>query len=235
MPVARPIDPVTRSGSPPSIVLFDLDGTLADTAPDLARALNRLLAEMGRAPLPLATIRPVVSRGTEALLELAFGPAGDEAARQGLRERLITLYTDAIADETRLFPGMDGLLEGLESRVIPWGVVTNKPARLTDPLMAELGLAERAACVVSGDTTAFRKPHPGPLLHACRLAGTVPAGGVYIGDAERDIAAGRAAGMATLVALFGYIGDDEDPATWRADGLVDDVDGILDWLGFGTA
>ncbi len=216
----------------PAAVLFDLDGTLADTAPDLARALNRLLDEEDRPPLPLDEIRPVVSRGTEALLDLAFGPAGDDVGtRLRRRERLLSLYTASIADETRLFPGMAVLLDRLETAAIPWGVVTNKPARLTEPLMEELGLARRAACIVSGDTTPYRKPHPGPLLHACRTIGVEAPGCLYVGDAERDIAAGRSAGMTTLVALFGYIAPDDDPLAWSADGLIDAAPAILDWIG----
>ena len=210
-------------------VLFDLDGTLADTAPDLAYALNALLTEQGRAPLPFTAIRPVVSHGATALVRLGFAAAEGEQF-ETLRQRLLALYQQHIARETRLFDGMAQLLDYIEGAGMNWGVVTNKPAFLTDPLMAALSLSARAACIVSGDTTANRKPHPEPLLHGCRLAGSTAAHCLYVGDAERDIRAGRDAGMLTLVAGFGYIGADERPEEWGADGLVAQAVDIIDWL-----
>jgi phosphoglycolate phosphatase len=211
-------------------VLFDADGTLLDTAPDLARALNRLLAEAGRGPLPLAEIRPHVSHGARALVRLGFGLERGEPDFEPRRLRLLELYREDLSTQTRLFPGMQGVLEALEDRGLPWGVVTNKPAWLTDPLMEALGLAQRAACVVSGDTTTNSKPHPEPMLHACRLVGVTPGRCLYVGDAPRDVAAGRAAGLHTLVALFGYIGRDERPETWGADGLIERPLDLLEWL-----
>ncbi len=211
-------------------VLFDLDGTLADTAPDLAYALNTLLGEQGRAPLPFAVIRPVVSNGATALVRLGFNLPAEHAGFDTLRQRLLALYQEHIARETRLFEGMAELLDYIEGAEMNWGVVTNKPAFLTLPLMAALGLSARAACIVSGDTTAKRKPHPEPLLHGCRLAGSTAAQCLYVGDAERDIIAGREAGMATLVARFGYIGAEERPEHWGADGLVAQPVHIIDWL-----
>lgn len=217
-------------------VFFDLDGTLADTAPDLARALNTLRGERGLTPLPYETIRPQVSCGTEALLRLGFGDDyASNPKHEGLRERYLELYLDGIADETTLFPGMAEVLDCLERLGIAWGVVTNKPAFLTDPLMEALNLSNRSACAISGDTTAFRKPHPAPLLFACKTAGTQPQTCVYIGDAQRDIEAGRRAGMQTLAALFGYIEAEERPLDWAADGHVDSAHDILPWLGLRTS
>jgi len=217
---------------PPTLrtVLLDLDGTLADTAPDLAYALNRLREEEGRAPLPYEVIRAAVSHGSSALVRLGFGDVTDETAFAALRQRLLDRYHRHLARDTRLFAGMDALLQYVEDNGLNWGVVTNKPAFLTDPLMAALGLAARAACIVSGDTTAYCKPHPEPLLHACRLAGSAAAECVYIGDAERDIRAGRAAGMHTLAATFGYLGEADRPQEWGADALVDDPAAIIRWL-----
>jgi phosphoglycolate phosphatase len=211
-------------------VLFDLDGTLADTAPDLAGALNTLLAELGRPSLPLATIRPHVSHGASALLRFALGVARESPGYDDLLQRFLALYRGAIAAQTRLFDGMPALLAAAEARGLPWGVVTNKPAWLTDPLMAALGLTARAGCIVSGDTTAYAKPHPEPLLHASRVLAVPPAACLFVGDAERDIEAGRRAGMRTLVARFGYLGPDDRPASWGADGLVDSPGEILAWL-----
>lgn len=211
-------------------MLFDLDGTLADTAPDLAYALNSLLREQERDPLPYESIRPVVSHGATALVKLGFGFDPGEPIFAALRDRLLSLYQQHIARETRLFAGMAELLDEIERRNMNWGVVTNKPAFLTQPLLAALGLTQRAACIVSGDTTANKKPHPQPLLHACRVAGSQAAQCVYVGDAERDIRAGKEAGMNTLVALFGYLAPEEKPENWGADGLVSSPSDIMSWL-----
>lgn len=211
-------------------VLFDLDGTLADTAPDLAYALNTLLSEHGRAPLPYETIRPAASHGAAALIELGFGIPRDTQKFAPLRERFLEIYRAHLTRETRLFPGMEETLSSLAARGLRWGIVTNKPAFLTEPLIEQLGLAGEAVCVVSGDTTRNRKPHPEPMLHACRLAGSRPDECLYIGDAERDIEAGRTAGMKTLVALFGYIGDQDRPEAWGADGMIRTPQDIFAWL-----
>jgi phosphoglycolate phosphatase len=211
-------------------VLFDLDGTLADTAPDLAYALNCLLREQERAPLPYEVIRPVVSHGATALVKLGFGLSPNEPVFSALRDRLLSLYQEHLARETRLFDGMAELLNEIEKLDMNWGVVTNKPAFLTQPLMAALGLESRAACIVSGDTTANKKPHPEPLLHACHLAGSNAAQCLYVGDAERDIRAGKAAGMSTLVAMFGYIGDEDRPETWGADGSIGTPAAVVAWI-----
>lgn len=211
-------------------VLFDLDGTLADTAPDLARALNRLLAEAGRPPLPFERIRPVVSHGSPALIRIGFGLEPGDPGYAERRARLLALYAADLCRDTRLFPGVPELLAGLRARGLGWGIVTNKPAFLTDPLIDRLGLPHPPACVVSGDTTSNKKPHPEPMLHACRLADATPEACLYVGDAERDVRAGREAGMRTLVALFGYIGENESPAQWGADALVDSPLAVLDWI-----
>jgi N-acetyl-D-muramate 6-phosphate phosphatase len=211
-------------------VLFDLDGTLADTAPDLAYALNCLLREQRHPPLPYERIRPVVSHGATALVKLGFGLNPEEPEFSALRDRLLSLYQQHLARETRLFDGMAELLAFIEQQGMNWGVVTNKPAFLTEPLMTALGLAARAACIISGDTTANKKPHPGPLLHACRLTGSAAGQCLYVGDAERDVRAGLLAGMHTLVALFGYISVEDHPEGWGADALVADPGDIIAWI-----
>jgi 2-phosphoglycolate phosphatase len=210
-------------------MLFDLDGTLLDTAPDMGGALNRLLDEEGHAPLPATTIRPCVSHGAARLVKLGFpSVAGEEFER--LRLRFLELYARHLAVATQPFPGLLDLLDELERRSVRWGVVTNKPGWLTDPLLAQLGLSQRAGCVVSGDTVAERKPHPLPLLHAADLIRVAPQACVYVGDAERDIQAGRAAGMRTVVAAYGYLGADDSPASWNATGIVDHPRQLLSWI-----
>jgi phosphoglycolate phosphatase len=211
-------------------VLFDLDGTLADTAPDMARALNLQLARHGRPALPFEAIRPHVSHGARAMMRIGFALEAGDADYPALRQEYLDIYRENLALETAPFPGMPELLAALESRGAPWGIVTNKPAWLTDPLMGALGLAERAACIVSGDTAARPKPHPDPVLHACALIGVRPRDCWTVGDAQRDIAAGRAAGTGTLAALFGYLAEGDDPACWGADGLIGAPLEVLDWL-----
>lgn len=213
----------------PAALLLDLDGTLLDTAPDMGGALNRLRAEHGLEPLAAERIRPVVSHGAMRLVALGFPDASGPRFEE-LRQRFLALYAANLALGTRLFPGFEAVLAGLEARGLPWGIVTNKPGWLTAPLLAALGLDIRAACAVSGDTVAERKPHPLPLLHAAALIGVEPARCVYVGDAERDIQAGRAAGMTTLVAAYGYIADDEDPRRWQPDGVVEAPQDLLDWM-----
>lgn len=211
-------------------VLFDLDGTLLDTAPDLAWCLNCVLTEYRLPNLTYEQIRPVVSHGGAALIQLGFGLQSGDTGYDERRQRLLDLYRDNLSRETRPFPGMDDLLQALEGRGLKWGVVTNKPGWLTDPLMRALDLYDRAAVVVSGDSLPQRKPHPAPILHACEQAGCVPHECLYVGDAERDIEAGRRAGVHTLAALFGYIAPDQDPLDWQADALVDSPGEILDWI-----
>lgn len=216
------------------LVLFDLDGTLVDTAPDLAAALNALRSEHGLAPLPFAAIRPAVSHGSPALLHTGFGITPDSPDYPALRERLLALYETRLCVESRLFDGMTGVLDAIERRGFAWGVVTNKPGWLTEPLLRHLALAPRTACVVSGDTTERRKPHPDPLLYASRTAGIEPGACVYVGDAERDIRAGRAAGMHTVAARYGYLAPDDHPESWGADLIIDRPRELLDWLDRGS-
>ena len=211
-------------------VFFDLDGTLADTAPDLGGALNTLLIERGRAPLSQDIIRPIASNGSPGLIKLGFGVTPEHPDYLALRTRFLEIYSDGLCVHTALFPGVANVLAELGRRDIKWGVVTNKPAFLTEPLIKTLNPSPAPACIVSGDSTANRKPHPEPMLHACKCAGCEPLQCVYVGDAERDIQAGREAGMQTLVALFGYIGKDDAPANWGADGMIKTPHELLDWL-----
>lgn len=211
-------------------VLFDLDGTVADTAPDLAFALNTVLAEEGRPALPIERIRPVITFGTRGLIELGFGIDADHPSFHDLRERLLALYSQHLVRQTRLFPGIPQLLDALEQRGLNWGIVTNKPGWLTEPLVAQLGLAQRAACVVSGDTTAQPKPHPGCMLYACERVGSQADQCLYIGDAQCDIEAGKRAGMKTLIALYGYIPSIVATEHWGADGTIDHPMAIVDWI-----
>lgn len=203
----------------PGAVLFDLDGTLLDTAPDMVASLNSLRAEEGLAPLPYALARDHVSNGALGLLRVAFGEL-DDVRRPRLHRRYLELYRERLCLETRLFPGMETILDELERNAIAWGVVTNKPQHLTEPLMEGLDLLTRAACVVSGDTLPERKPHPRPVLHALERIAVAPERAVYVGDAARDIEAGRAAGVATIAVRFGYIEPDADIGTWNADHVV---------------
>ncbi len=211
-------------------VLFDLDGTLLDTAPDLANALNAVLALNGRPTLPFEQIRPVVSHGGSALIQRGFRLQPDHPDFEPLRKQLLDYYQAHIADETTLFPGMAEVLEHIENNGLKWGVVTNKPGWLTEPLMEALGLSRRAAGIVSGDTLNERKPHPAPLLYACEMIGSAPQQCLYVGDAKRDIEAGHNAGMPTLVAMFGYLMEDDRPESWGATAMIRHPAEILEWI-----
>jgi N-acetyl-D-muramate 6-phosphate phosphatase len=210
-------------------VLFDLDGTLLDTAPDFARSLNLLLSERGLEPLPFARIRSYCSHGSAALVRLAF-PDESEAEFIVSRDRLLDIYREQLAVETRIFEGMDTVLSELDRRGLPWAIVTNKPGWLTAPLLDALGLATRAASVVSGDTFPERKPHPRPLLFAAEEMKVAPERCLYVGDAERDMLAARAANMRALAVRFGYIAPTDKPHEWPAHGWVDTPLEVLDWL-----
>jgi phosphoglycolate phosphatase len=198
-------------------VLFDLDGTLLDTSQDMAAALNALLREEGRTELPYEKIRAQVSHGARGLLQLGFGlsPVDEDFLR--LRDRFLELYEADLYRHTRLFAGMDEVLEWCEARGLRWGIVTNKPGYLTQAVIRHLELWQRTACVVSGDCLPRRKPHPDPLLLGAEQAGLTPENCCYVGDAERDIQAGKNARMRTVCALWGFIGEDEDPLAWQAD------------------
>jgi N-acetyl-D-muramate 6-phosphate phosphatase len=215
---------------PVDAVLFDLDGTLADTAPDLAAALNRVRVDLGLAPLPFARLRPHASHGARGLIGAGFGYAPDDAEFAALRDAFLAHYESALCVDSTLFPGVDLMLDAVEARGLRWGIVTNKVTRFTLPLVADLKLAPRAGAIVCGDTTSHAKPHPAPLLHAARTLGVAPERCVYVGDAARDIEAGRAAGMRTLVASYGYLGDADMPDAWRADGAVATPHELVSWL-----
>jgi N-acetyl-D-muramate 6-phosphate phosphatase len=197
-------------------MLFDLDGTLADTAPDLAAALNHVLQSENRDPLPFEEIRPWVSHGAKYMICKGFKEKPLHIDK--LWSQLVDFYQHNIATHTRLFEGMDQVLRTLEKRQLKWGIVTNKPAFLTDPLVQALDLD--CKCVISGDTLAVKKPDPAPLLYACQQLAVDPANVWYVGDAERDIEAGRRAGMRTAAALFGYLDAQDRPETWGADILL---------------
>jgi len=202
-------------------VLFDLDGTLADTAPDLVAAVNKVRTDRGLPPGPYETLRLQASHGARGLIGSAFGVTPDDAAFPALRDAFLANYEAALCVQSRLFDGVPELLAALTENGIPWGIVTNKAAWLTNPLVKLIGLSETAACVVSGDTTPHSKPHPAPLLYAAECIGIAPAHIVYVGDDLRDIQAGKAAGMATIAAAYGYCGDTLAPAEWQADAVVE--------------
>jgi N-acetyl-D-muramate 6-phosphate phosphatase len=200
-------------------VLFDLDGTLLDSAPDLYAALLAQCAEQGAPPPPYAPVREVVSRGARAVLRCAFADRG-EAALEALVPRYLQLYQDVMAQQTRAFDGVDELLARIEAHGLRWGIVTNKAAFLTDELVARIGWAQRASAVVSGDTLAVKKPDPAPVLLACERAGVTPAQSLFVGDDRRDVQAGAAAGLYTVAVSWGYL-DGGDPQTWGADKVLD--------------
>jgi N-acetyl-D-muramate 6-phosphate phosphatase len=220
--------PSSLSLPKPRAILFDLDGTLADTAPDLAAAINLLETERGLAPTPYNRLRPVTSGGAPGLIKVAFGLKPDDDGYAELRTGFLANYAAALASASTLFDGVPDLLQALQQRGLAWGIVTNKAMRFTDPLVPQIGLQD-AACVISGDTTSHSKPHPAPLLEAARRLGLAPHECWYVGDDLRDIQAGRAAGMATIAAAWGYCGDVE-PASWGADALAATPLQLLDWL-----
>lgn len=214
----------------PQAILFDLDGTLADTAPDLGRALNLQRGRHGLPPLPDEVIRPYASHGSRGLLGIGFGLKPEDDAFAAMRDEYLALYDEVFRERPVLFDGMAEVLSSIEEMGMPWGVVTNKPRRFTLPLMQALGLAGRAASIVSGDDCERPKPHPDTLLLASRQAGVEPATCWYVGDAERDIIAGRAAGMRTLVATYGYLGEDDRPEAWNAQGMIATPKALLELL-----
>ena len=204
-------------------VLFDLDGTLIDTAPDMGAALNNLLIGEGRDPLPLESIRPFVSQGGLVLTQLGFGKSVSEQEIEPLRQRFLKHYRDIVADNSAFFEGMEEVLITLEKNNLLWGIVTNKPEWLTTPLLKQINLeqsslSQRSSVVICGDTQEFKKPHPQPLIIAAKTIGVVCANCIYIGDDKRDIDAGNSANMITLSAAYGYIESTTDLAEWKADG-----------------
>ncbi len=218
---------------PHEAVLFDLDGTLIDTAPDFIAVLNRQRLAHGREPLPPARIRSVVSQGSRAVVALGFGDHFDleSPELEALRQEFLTTYLKHIADESRLFPGMDELLAGLEARGTPWGIVTNKPSLYTTPLLAALALDQRCRVAICPDMVNHSKPHPEPMLKAAHALGVAPERCIYVGDHRRDIEAGRNAGMHTVAVGYGYILDGETALDWEADHTVDTVSELSRLLG----
>ena len=215
---------------PVRAVLFDLDGTLADTAGDLAAALNRVRADRDLPPLPLAMLRPHASDGSRGMLGTGLGVTHEHPHWETLKDAFLAYYGAALAVHTQLFADAERVLAEIERRRLSWGIVTNKAARFALPLLEHLALAARANVIVCGDTTGQTKPHPAPLLHAAAQLGVGPADCVYVGDAERDVAAARAAGMAALVAQYGYIASDITPQSWAPDGCIESLSGVLAWL-----
>jgi len=207
--------------SPYHGVFFDLDGTLADTAPDLVAAANQLLIARKRAVLPYEVLRPRASAGARGLIAGAFGIEPGHPDFNHLRDEFFANYENALLVDSVLFDGIDELLNQLDQAKLPWGIVTNKHERFTHPLTELMGLRQRAASTVSGDTTPHAKPHPEPILHAAKLAQVDPTKGLYVGDDIRDIVAGKAAGMKTVAAAYGYCGCAEPPEAWGADFLVE--------------
>lgn len=211
-------------------VLFDFDGTLADTATDLGHALNRQRTARGLPALPIEQIRSQASAGSRGLLGLGFNIKPGDNDYESMRDEFLDFYTQRLCHDTCLFPGVDELLEHLEKRNLPWGIVTNKPARFAHPLIEMLGLAQRVACVICGDETTNTKPHPEPLLTASNKIAISPAHCIYLGDDIRDVQASLAAGMQPIVARYGYLGNDQPPETWGARHLIDHPKELLNYL-----
>jgi len=211
-------------------VLFDLDGTLADTAPDLGGALNRLLERYGRERVPLERLRPQASHGARGLLQIGFDIRPGDPYYDELRDEFLELYASNLCVDTILFDGVPELLKTLEDRELPWGIVTNKIRRFTEPLVRELDLDKRAACVVSGDSYAKPKPYPDPLIGAARELDLPPDTLIYVGDDERDMRAGLAAGMRVVAARYGYLGSELPPEQWNAHAIVDAPGELLGFI-----
>jgi len=218
------------AGADRPVLLFDLDGTLVDSAPDLAGAANDLRARHGLAPLPYADLRPMVGSGARGMVGVAFGVGPEDARFEGLRDAFLARYAERLLVDTRVFDAVQPVLARLEAAGLPWGIVTNKAMRFTEPIVHGLGLAARAAVVIAGDTTPHAKPHPAPLLEAARRLGVDPRRCAYVGDDHRDIVAGRAAGMTALAAAWGYLGQGEPVQAWGADRVLDAPDQLLNWL-----
>lgn len=219
------------NGRPAEVVLLDLDGTLIDSAPDLAGAANDLRASHGLEPLPYEHLRPMVGAGARGMVGIAFDRRPGDAGYDELRAAFLVRYAERMLDSTHVFDEMLPVLDAIEAAGLRWGIVTNKALQLARPIVAGLGLDERAAVLVGGDSTPFAKPHPEPLFEAARQVGAQPRHCVYIGDDLRDIQAGRAAGMAVLAAGWGYLGVGEPVESWGADAVADRPAALLKWLG----
>ncbi|MCF8177645.1 MAG: HAD-IA family hydrolase [Sulfuritalea sp.] len=211
----------------PEAILFDLDGTLADTAPDLGGALNRLLIEQGREPLPMDKLRPHVSSGARGMIGAGLGVTPADSQYTELQQRFLTIYQEGLCVDTRLFSGIKQHLDELENKSIKWGIVTNKSQRFAIPLMQQLGLRQRSACIICGDSAQRAKPHVHPMQLASAVIGVAAENCIYVGDDERDVVSGRAAGMTTIIAAWGYLGEGKPPAHWGADAIAESPKDIL--------
>lgn len=212
-------------------VLFDFDGTLADTAPDLGGALNLLLRRYGKPDVPLSRSRPLVSMGARGMLQIGFSMKPHHAEYEAMKAEYLTLYEENLCCETRLFNGMPQVLDTLESRAIPWGIVTNKHSRFTTPLLTALNISQRVSCVVTGDTVANLKPDPEGLFAAAKQLNLLPSKNiVYVGDDERDIQAALAANMTAVAANYGYLGNNNPPTQWGARWAIDSPLDLLKYL-----
>ncbi|HRH88357.1 MAG TPA: phosphoglycolate phosphatase [Rubrivivax sp.] len=221
----------TQPGRAVQAVLFDLDGTLVDSAPDLAGAANDLRRIHGLPPLAFDALRPMVGSGARGMLDAAFGIGPDDARFAALREDFLNLYEQRILQHTRVFAQMEPVLQALERRRLRWGIVTNKIARFAVPLVEGLGLMPRCAVLISGDSTAHAKPHPAPLLEAARRLDLPPTCCIYVGDDRRDVEAGRGARMPTLAAAWGYLGRGQSAHDWNAEAVLEQPHELLNWLG----
>ncbi len=219
----------------PQAVLFDLDGTLADTAHDLCAPVQAMRAERGLEPLPFESLRPYASMGARGLILRGLGVEREHDAFPALRDEFLARYEQAMLVRTRLFDGVDDVLRSLDVAGIRWGVVSNKVERYVRPILTGLGIIERSVCVIGGDTTPHAKPHPEPLLHGARMAGVDPRHCIYVGDDLRDIEAGRAANMRTVAAAYGFCGEAAPPHDWGADHLIDEPIGLLAAIGLSRA
>lgn len=215
-----------------SVILFDLDGTLVDTAHDLGAALNIQLERHGKPTLPHEVIRPIASHGSRGLLELGFNLSPADSDFLTMRDEYLAIYEDVLTHSPVLFEGMSEVLETIENKGFRWGIVTNKPKRFTAPIMQSMRLDKRAACIVSGDDAPRPKPYPDTLLMACDMMNTQATSCIYIGDAARDIEAGQAAGMRTAVALYGYLSETDEPTKWGSDFMVEQPQDILKLIQF---
>ena len=214
----------------PRAVLFDLDGTLIDSAPDLAGACNDLRAARGLPPLPFELLRPMVGAGARGMIGVGFSRAPSDPGYAELREAFLARYEERMTSETRLFDDIAATIARLRRDGLPWGIVTNKASRLAEPLIAWLGFAGSAGAIVCGDTTPHSKPHPAPMLEAARRLGIDASHCAYVGDDRRDVEAGRAAGMATVVAAWGYLGADDPVEAWGADAIIARPADLMAWI-----
>lgn len=214
----------------PAAILFDLDGTLVDSAADLAWAMDILLARKGKGTLSYPEFRATVSQGSVAMLSHAFELDPSDQQIEVLRPEFLNIYSEHLSSKSECFDQIEEALSTIEAKGIPWGIITNKPTALTTPLLDKLNLSNRAGCVVCGDTLKFRKPHPAPMLLACEQLNVTPEECVYVGDAPRDIEAAQGACMASIAAAWGYLSPEDQPAQWGAAMVIDSSSQFTDWV-----